>query len=85
MYSMWMHSIGKEKDADLGIGQDGSKYNKRDEAELYRGPRWGGGLLNSPKNFNERDRAMGLSPGVPIKPHLVKKVNFWKFKLFWKS
>ncbi len=31
--------VGKGKDADLGLCQDGSRTNKRGEAERDRGPR----------------------------------------------
>ncbi len=36
--SMRMPGIGKNKDADLGLCQDGSGINKRGEAERNRGP-----------------------------------------------
>ncbi len=49
------------------------------------------GLLNSPMNLNERYRAMGLSPGVPIEIHLSQKKKKKKIyiynhqsKTFWK-
>ncbi len=32
-HSMRMHGVGKGKDADLGLRQDGSGTNKRSEAE----------------------------------------------------
>ncbi len=38
-YSMRMTSVGKGKDADLGLCQDGSGTNGRGEAERYLGPR----------------------------------------------
>ncbi len=38
-YSMLMPGVGKGKDADLGFYQDGSRTNKRGEAERDRRPR----------------------------------------------
>ncbi len=37
--SVRMPGVGKGKDADLGLCQDGSGTNKRREAERDRGPR----------------------------------------------
>ncbi len=36
---MRMPGVGKGKDADLGLGQDGSGTNERGEAERSRDPR----------------------------------------------
>ncbi len=38
-HSMRMPGVGKGKDADLGLRQDGSRTNKRGEAERDRDPR----------------------------------------------
>ncbi len=38
-HSMRMPGVGEGKDADLGLCQDGSRTNKRGEAELDCGPR----------------------------------------------
>ncbi len=37
-HSVRMPGVGKGKDADLGLCQDGSRTNKRDEVERDRGP-----------------------------------------------
>ncbi len=37
-HSMRKPGVGKDKDADLGLCQDGSGTNKRGEAERDRGP-----------------------------------------------
>ncbi len=62
---MRMSGVGKGKDADLGLCQDRSRTNKRDEAERGeaerdRGP-WEGGWTakEPPMNLNERYRKMG--------------------------
>ncbi len=47
-HSMRMPSVGKDKDADLGFCQDGSRTNKRVEAEGIVALGKGTGLLNSP-------------------------------------
>ncbi len=59
---MRMLGVGKDKDADLGLYQDGSGSNKRGETEEYCGTvaiGKGAGLLNSPVILNERNREMG--------------------------
>ncbi len=38
-HSAWVPGVGKVKDVNLGLCQDGSGTNKRSEAELDRGPR----------------------------------------------
>ncbi len=38
-HSMRMPGVGKDKDADLGLCQDGSGTNTRGKAEQDRGPR----------------------------------------------
>ncbi len=38
-HSMRMPGVGEDKDADVGLSQDGSGTNKRDEAEWDHGPR----------------------------------------------
>ncbi len=38
-HSMRMPGIGKGKDTDFGLCQDGFRTNKRGEAEWHRGPR----------------------------------------------
>ncbi len=36
-HSIWMLGVGKDKDADFRVCQDGSGTNKKGEAEQYRG------------------------------------------------
>ncbi len=55
-----MPIIEKDKDADLGLCQDGFGSNKRGETEQYCGLRYGGCTAEYPPiNLNEKDRAMG--------------------------
>ncbi len=49
-----MPGVGKDKDAILGLCQDGSRLNKRDKTVQYCDPRWGNWSAESDKAMGQR-------------------------------
>ncbi len=83
-HSMWMPGVEKDKDADLGLRQDGSGANTRGETERYRDPRQWGWTAEQPLiNLNERDGGRNQwawvlvsQQGTHLPPPPPKKIFF---------
>ncbi len=74
-HSTRMPSVGKDKDADLGLCQDLEQIKKASLSGIMDLSK-GAGPLKSPYEFKWEgldNVPVGLSPGVPMGTHLAKK------------